>query len=441
MANNDMTGLTYSQVHELVMGFLKSGDTKTVLYIEGHQGIGKTELLMHCIAEHFGGKDWADKDLRAYAQNELPFFYGQEYPATKQVEDYTGIPFNVDGRTRWTCDERFPLKAKAGGENPKGGYVLEELNQATEEVLKAMFPLLQDKQIAGHVLSPDVHMFITGNPANSIHHVVEFPPALKDRMQRIGMVHSTKDWLEWAREKGGIHEAVTSFIEENNSMLWMMPEDGGVGPTPRAWVSISDSVKKLEKKFIKEYMLVELLKNKVGDKVATKFLGYLKNEFKRAVTAEELIEKFDELLPRYKKQHAAGKAETVESCIKWIEKAMLDVAGKSKEEIDKVGASKAMEVLVTTLKDHTPAAVMMAKIITMDQKAANTLAICKPHGMALIQYAVGVRVKAMRAQQDADKAQKEREEQEKNGGNAQAAAQPANQAEETEPKKKAKKAK
>ncbi len=408
MANNGMTGLTYKQVKALVMGFLASGDTDTVLYIEGHQGIGKTELLMHCIGEFFGGTEWAKKDLRKYTQKELPFYYGQEYPATKQVEDYTGIPFNVDGRARWACDERFPLKGSGpDGVDLVGGYVLEELNQADEQVLKAMFPLLQDKQIAGHVLSPRVHLFITGNPANSIHHVSDFPPALKDRMQRIGMVHSATDWLEWARESG-IHEAVTAFIEENPSMLWMMPEDGSAGPTPRAWASVSSTLHKLDKGFLKEYMVVELLKNKVGDKVATKFLGYFKHEFKRAVNAEDLFASWDTALPRYKKQHAAGKAETLDSCLKWVTERVKPIIGKTKAALDVLGGSTEMAHIAELMVEHTPEAVFMTKFLTLEQEVGNTLAACAPNGQKLIRHAIGIRLKADSAKQAADAAQKEK---------------------------------
>lgn len=381
---DEMTGLTPSQVKELLVGHFKSGDFETVMYLEGHHGIGKTDVVLQAAIEVFAPdalKKLSPAELLRMDPKELGFVFHREYPATKQVEDYTGVPFldQVNKRTVWGTPDFFPTTGK-------GVIVLEELNQATEEVLKAMFPLLQDKRIGSHVLSPEVYIVVTGNPANSIHHVVEFPPALKDRMQRLGFVHSAKDWVKWAKSNK-VHPSVSDFIEENPTMLHVLPDDGKVGPTPRAWTAVSRQVEKMEKEFIKEYMLVELIKNRVGDKAATKYLGHLKKAFKRAVSAEELLEDYDKFLPRYKDQNAAGKAESIDGVMRWMETNIGELTAESPK----------LAVIADLFTAQTPNGVLVAKAMAVTPETINTIVQLGPKGVSIGQKLASIRHTAEQA--------------------------------------------
>ena len=375
---NEMTGLTPSQVYDLLVGHFKSGDLETVMYLEGHHGVGKTDIVLQAAIEVFAPealKKLTPAMLLRKDPAELGFVFHREYPATKQVEDYTGVPF-LDKETRrtvWGTPDFFPVTGK-------GELVFEELNQSTEEVLKAMFPMLQDKRIGSHILSPEVYLVVTGNPPNSIHHVADFPIALKDRMQRIGFVHSAKDWIRWAKSND-VHPAVVSFIEDSPTMLHVIPDDGSQGPTPRAWCAVSRQVYKLEKGFIKEYMLVELIKNRVGDKAATKFLGHLKNSFKRAVTAEELLEQYDKFLPRYKEQPAAGKAESIDLVMRWIETNITTL----KED------SPQLQVIKDLFTNNTSNGILVAKVMAITQGTFNQLVQLGPNGVSIGQKLASIR--------------------------------------------------
>ena len=375
---NDMTGLTPSQVYELLVGHFKSGDLETVMYLEGHHGVGKTDIVLQAAIEVFAPeamKKLAPAEILRLGPKDVPFVFHREYPATKQVEDYTGVPFldKETKRTIWGTPDFFPLVGK-------GVLVFEELNQATEEVLKAMFPMLQDKRIGAHILSPEVYLVVTGNPPNSVHHVADFPIALKDRMQRVGFVHSAKDWVKWAKSHG-VHAAVVGFIEDNPLMLHVIPDDGSQGPTPRAWCAVSRQVEKLEKGFIKEYMLVELIKNRVGDKAATKFLGHLKNSFKRAVSAEELLEDYDKYLPRFKEQPAAGKAESIDAVMVWVEKNI--------ETLTKDSAQ--LMVVKDLFTAQTANGILVAKAMAITPETINKLVQLGPNGVAIGQKLASIR--------------------------------------------------
>ena len=376
--SNEMTGLTPSQCFELLCGHFRSGNFEDVIYLEGHHGIGKTEIALQAAVEVYGAAEIKSLDLKRVLQmteKERGFYFEREYPATKQVEDYTGVPFLKDGRTCWGTPCFF---ATAG----HGVLVIEELNQATEEVLKAFFPLLQDKKIGAHVLSPEVHIVVTGNPPNSIHHVTEFAPALKDRMQRIGFVHSAPDWLKWAKGHA-VHPAVTGYIEDNKSMMHIIPDDGSPGPTPRAWTSVSRTVTAYEAGFYQYYMVVEMLKNRVGLKAATEFLGYLKNKFKRAVTAEELFADFAQYGPRYQAQVAAGKAETIDSLARWID-ANFDKLTKESVELTVIHE-------LFTKKEMTSNGILVAKCMGINKDAINKLVQLGRQGLEIGQKLASIR--------------------------------------------------
>ena len=93
--SNDMTGLTPSQVYKLMLGHFRSGDYRTNLYLEGHHGIGKTEMVLQAALEVFGTEEQKKMPLSVvlgmtYA--ERGWVFERDYPATKNVEDYTGVP-------------------------------------------------------------------------------------------------------------------------------------------------------------------------------------------------------------------------------------------------------------------------------------------------------------------------------------------------------------
>jgi hypothetical protein len=377
--SNDMTGFTPSQFRDFLLGWFKSGNYTDVVYAEGHHGIGKTDIILQVAIDFFGTEEQKKMDplkVLAMSDAERGWVFVREYPATKNVEDYTGIPFRdpATDKTKWATPEFFPTVGK-------GVMVIEELNQATEEVLKAMFPMLQDKRIGSHVLSPEVFLVITGNPPNSIHHVVDFPIALKDRMQRVGFVHFAKDWVKWAKSVGTIHPCVIDFVEQNPTLMHVIPDDGSLGPTPRAWTCVSRVAYAFEKGLIKEFMFMEALKNRVGDKAAVKFFGHLKNTFKRAVTVDELFEDYDKFLPRFKEQPAAGKAESVDSVMQWVEQHVADLTKDSGQ----------LMIVKDLFVNHTSNGILVAKAMAISPETINKLVQLGPNGVTIGQKLASIR--------------------------------------------------
>jgi hypothetical protein len=399
---NEMVGLTPSQFAKFMCGMFLSGDTRDNIYAEGHHGISKTEIIVQCAIAVWGTpeqKNMSVDELLRMTDDERGWVLRREYPATRNVEDYTGVPYLRDGRTIFGIPQFVPTNLKL-----PGVLVIEELNQATEEILKACFPFLQDRKVGDFILPNGVFLVVTGNPPNSIHHVTDFPIALKDRMQRMGFVHHAKDWIKWARggsledvvsklrEKAAkfvlslsrAHDSVISFIEDNPNMLHVIPDDGSIGPTPRAWCAVSRMVEKYEAGLIEEYMLVEAIKNRVGDKATARFIGHFKNYAKRAVTAEELLTKYEEFLPRYNEQSPAGKAESIQSVMSWMEKEVKNLTKDSPE----------LAILSDLFTNHAGESLLMAKSMTADTDQLNILIQLGPHGVAVGKKLASIRHKA-----------------------------------------------
>jgi hypothetical protein len=115
--SNDMTGFTPSQFRDFLLGWFKSGNYTDVVYAEGHHGIGKTDIVLQVAIDFFGTeeqKKMSPAQVLAMSEEERGWVFHREYPATKNVEDYTGIPFRdpVSNKTVWATPDFFPTKGK-----------------------------------------------------------------------------------------------------------------------------------------------------------------------------------------------------------------------------------------------------------------------------------------------------------------------------------------
>jgi hypothetical protein len=112
-----------------------------------------------------------------------------------------------------------------------------------------------------------------------------------------------------------------------------------------------------------------------------KFFGHLRNTFKRAVTAEELLEDYDKWLPRYKEQPAAGKAETVDLVMRWVE-ANIDSLNK-----DSVQLHLIKELFVK----ETANSILVAKAMAISPETINKLVQMGPNGVTIGQKLASIR--------------------------------------------------
>lgn len=373
------TGLTPARLKSTLLAWFKSGDTKTVMFVEGVHGIGKTDILVEAALEHFMTeelKKLSPQEILALTEDERGFVLEREYPATKQVEDYTGIPYVKDGKTVWALPNCFSANKDA-----IGLLVIEELPQASEEIMNAFFPVFQDKKIGDHRLPRNVFIAVTGNPSNGVYNVKELPVALNDRVQKIGCVHSAKDWITWAK-KNGINKGVIGFIQEYPRMIHVMQDDGTKGPSPRAWVAVARHMDGLEKGIYEEYMVVEFAKHQLGIKASSKFFGHYKHNFKKAVTVDELLKDFPTYSEKYKGQSSAGKVESMEGVMDYIN-----------DKVDSLDM-KTLNIFSEVLCTMTPDSVLVAKTRSLDKEVINKLVTLGPAGVKIGHKLAAIRTKA-----------------------------------------------
>ncbi|MBK7962540.1 MAG: AAA family ATPase [Bdellovibrionales bacterium] len=156
------------------------------LYLEGHAGIGKTQVI-HQVAALLSTQ--LKKPVRCQTLN-LQFC---ERP------DFMGLP-RIDA-DRDTVFARPKILPKEG----LGILFLDEANRVDSDIQSGMLTLLEDRNINGHQIGSDWMIVLAGNPAGSSggtqYNVGDFDYALQDRIAKVGVKGSIDDLTQYLRTK------------------------------------------------------------------------------------------------------------------------------------------------------------------------------------------------------------------------------------------------
>lgn len=215
-------------------------------YIAGPPGIGKSEMFAATAAEF---------NLKLVTQH-----LSQKLP-----EDLTGLPrFNPDTmKAEYTPFDTFPMEGDPlplddDGDEMDGWLVfLDELADAPDEILSAIYPLLLGHTVGGRKLHPKALLCGAGNRATDSAMARELPDTLITRMLICEMKVSANDWIDWARSIGSrANERVIEFIEKNKDMLLGTMDPGDREElesyaTPRGWNKVFSIVNLHERRMAK----------------------------------------------------------------------------------------------------------------------------------------------------------------------------------------------
>lgn len=118
---------------------------------------------------------------------------------------------------------------------------IDELNGAEPDVMRAFFPLINERRVGSHFFPPGSVVVCAGNPTayNSVARPV--PAPLMNRMYHVQLkVTSTRGWLAWAAQHR-IHPLITNFIGESGlrSLIGPPGDDDQLSTTPRGWAIAS----------------------------------------------------------------------------------------------------------------------------------------------------------------------------------------------------------
>ena len=242
---------------------------ETSVLLRGNHGIGKSQVVRQ-VAKGFG-LEVIDRRLSQMSEG-----------------DMVGLP-STDGEvTRFNPPDWYKNACK----KPVALF-LDELNRATPEVMQAAFQVVLDRELNGWKLHPQTRVYAAIN-ASSAYTVNEMDPALLDRFWAIDLTPDVKDWLDWAKESGAIHDNVIQFIAGNEK--WLDPpkniEASQVSPSRRSWERLSKALVSVGVADTPDDSLFyPLCLGYVGTEATIAFHGFVKT-LDAQVTGEEIIEDY-----------------------------------------------------------------------------------------------------------------------------------------------------
>jgi len=244
----------------------------TSVLLRGNHGIGKSQVVRQ-VAKHFG-LEVIDRRLSQMSEG-----------------DMIGLP-STDGEvTRFNPPDWYKTACK----KPMCLF-LDELNRATPEVMQAAFQVVLDRELNGWKLHPQTRVYAAIN-ASSAYTVNEMDPALLDRFWAIDLTPDVKDWLDWAKDSGTVHENVIQFIAGNEKWLDAPKnvEAAQVSPSRRSWERLSKALVSAGVADTPDDLLFyPMCLGFVGTEATIAFHGFVKT-IDAQVTGEEIINEYSKV--------------------------------------------------------------------------------------------------------------------------------------------------
>jgi MoxR-like ATPase len=249
-------------------------ELKDSVYIWGEPGIGKSAVIAQAAAEL--GLELVDIRL-----------------AMRQAVDFIGLPVINQGRTEWATPSIFPTDPAW-----RGIIFLDEMNQASPEMLKASYQLINDRGLASYRLPDGAVVAAASNEPSEFLDLEEIPGPLANRFTHINVKVDLDQWIDWAN-KNGINKIVVGFIENQHPELLVdrarMEKNERVFATPRSWEKVSKIMNSSADAKTKRIMI----EGRVGRQIAVLLEEYEKtarnNKEADAILAGEEV-KIDEQL-------------------------------------------------------------------------------------------------------------------------------------------------
>lgn len=290
--------------------------------------------------------------------------------------DLIGIPRAHGDKTVWLKPHWWPE------EGTRGILFLDELNRAPVEVRQAVFQLLTEWKMHEHVLPKGWAIVTAMNPEGKAGYQVEvLDPAMINRMLQVSVDLSVDDWLAWAH-KTKIHQAVIGFISSQKSLLHKVKEQGAF-PSPRTWEYVSNL---LEFANVEETCLTEVIAGLVGSEAAASFTGWIKKNYERPVSAEEILKEYGVVQERVRTQTRSQNNVTATDLAALLTSKHKDSKKLTKDERSSVrkfifdlggdeekGKMKHDDVVVAFLK-KLPPSLLSLEIVCEESPEADKLA-------------------------------------------------------------------
>lgn len=182
-------------------------------------------------------------------------------------EDISGMPVNKGDHVEFVPIDSMRILFEPT-EKPIFLF-LDEINLASQEVLKAVFELIYDRTVNGKSINPNTYIFAAGNVGEE-YNVEDFSPALKRRINYIEIVPELDEWVEFA--KNDIPNFIIKFLKSNPDLFSYISDD--VVLSPAQWYELGVAIKKAVQNELDEKFLINLTSSFIGNISAQLFKFY-----------------------------------------------------------------------------------------------------------------------------------------------------------------------
>tara|TARA_Y100000310_G_scaffold33824_1_gene31964 strand:- start:5337 stop:6407 length:1071 start_codon:yes stop_codon:yes gene_type:complete len=247
----------------------------------GAHGIGKSALVYQ-IAEEIGLKV-VERRISQMSDGDL-----------------IGLPDLSNGTTTFASPDWFVDCC----ENARCLF-LDEINRGTPEVMQASFQLVNARELNGRKLHPETRVFAAVNPDGE-YSVTMGDAAFRDRFASYLLEPTLEDWLDWAKGPGEIHPILVDFIRQNPRHLEHegSQEPDKVYPSRRSWEKVNTALSAND--LMDEPsspLFYHLTRGLAGNEASIAFVEHAKN-FEMVLSAEDILDRFDEVKDRVEKATA-----------------------------------------------------------------------------------------------------------------------------------------
>ena len=194
-----------------------NGMRRLVPYITGDTGIGKSGIVDDVL--HTRGYTTWDVRCNLFTPPDLQ-----------------GFPYlNKDNPSRTTSSYAPPLRLPMA-ESHTGLHAikLEELPNAENDMLSALYQMTYDHQVGDAVIKDDTTIIALGNRLQDHGNVNELPQPLKQRLIHFELSVDIDDSVRYMHKKG-FNPMIPAFIRFAPQYLHKIDHSANVSPTPRGW--------------------------------------------------------------------------------------------------------------------------------------------------------------------------------------------------------------
>lgn len=229
------------------------------LMFHGPAGVGKSEAVAQCCAEHEG----ILVDIRVSQYESI---------------DFRGIPDIQAGATVWNMPATMPFKGSpkfALADPSKPIFLfLDELNQGDPSVLSVCYQLINDRRIGEHELMDNVVIIAAGNRDQDRGTTNRFPAPLANRMTHAEIAADIKSWSDWASKSGKVPVELIGFLNFRDGLLHTFDPAKPVKAfaTPRTWSFVAED---MQDTTMSDDVRIAAMSGSVGEGPATELQGFL----------------------------------------------------------------------------------------------------------------------------------------------------------------------